>query len=156
MRFYDLGLEDDDDVGAVVDIRMPADIKAEMDTVDASIAQLDTEIRASGVAAEWKTAWAGFAGEWRRFYGEHKSWSSRLWYAAYDKTLEYRKRLGEWRASFVAAGGQPVSPQLPTPSVEAGSHVPWLIVGGVLVGGGVLTYLLTRPRHVYDVSELLS
>jgi len=156
MRLYDLGLEDDDDVGAALDIRMPGDIKAEMNTVDGAVKQLDLEIKASGVPAEFKSAWAGFLGEWRKFYGEHQSWSSRLWYAAYDKTLEYRKRLGEWRTAFVAAGGRAVGPGLPKPSVEQESHFPWMLVGGAIVGGGVLTYLLTRRRHAYDVSGVLS
>lgn len=155
MRFYDLGLQDDDDVGAIADIRMPGDIKAEMDTVDASVKQLDTEIRTSSVVAEFKTAWQGFLAEWRRFYDDHKAWSSRLWYAAYDKTLEYRRRLGEWRQAFVTAGGHPAGPALPKPSVEQTSHFPWLIVGGAALGGGVLTYLLTRRRHAYNVAELL-
>jgi hypothetical protein len=156
MRFYDLGLEEDDgNVGAVTDIRMPGDIKAEMDTVDASIKQIDTEIRASSLPVEFRSAWDGFLAEWKKFYGEHQSWSSRLWYAAYDKTLEYRKRLAEWRQVFVGMGGHPVSPELPKPSVEKESHFPWLFVGGALVGGGVLTYLLTRHRHAYQVAEML-
>jgi hypothetical protein len=156
MRFYDLGLEDDDDLGAAVDIRMPGDIKAEMDTVDASIKQFDTEIRASTLVVEFKSAWDGFLGEWKKFYGEHQAWSSRLWYAAYDKTLEYRKRLAEWRAAFVAAGGHPVSPGLPRPSVDQDSHIPWVIFGGALIGGGLLTYLITRHRHTYDIGDILS
>jgi hypothetical protein len=156
MRFYDLGLEDDDALGGPVDIRMPGDIKAEIDTVDASIKEFDTEIRASTLMVEFKTAWQGFYGEWRKFYGDHQSWSSRLWYAAYDKTLEYRKRLAEWRAAFVTAGGHPVSPELPKPSVERDGHFPWAIIGGALIGGGVLAYLLTRHHHTYDVGDILS
>lgn len=155
MRLYDLGLEDDDDselVGSgVIDIKMPKDILAEMQTVDATVKQLDGEIQASTVPAVFKLAWAGFLGEWRQFFAEHESWSSRLWYAAYEKTLEYRKRLGEWRAAFVQLGGKTIAPELPSTDAAAARAVPWLIVGGLLIGGGLAAYLahkLQRPVFV--------
>jgi hypothetical protein len=133
--------DDDDDVLIGALIRSPGAIKSEMDTVDAGVKQLDSDIMASTVRQAFKQSWRVFVGEWQKFYAGHQSWTSRLWHAAYEKTIEYRRRLEEWRQLFVREGGSATGPSFAPPS--SGGGIPWrpiligaagAIVAGVLLG----------------------
>jgi hypothetical protein len=92
----------------------------------------------------------GFVEEWEKFYKEHSGWFDRFWYSAYEKTVEFRKRLVVWRRQFIAQGGSPAGPT-DTPPETAGDQVKkigkWLLIGGaVLVGLKIVDYLRERGR----------
>jgi hypothetical protein len=123
----------------LVDIQTPGSIKAEMDTTANIIRQLDADIRASHVDASFKAAWGAFVDEWERFYKEHAGWFDRLWYASYEKTVEYRRRALEWREKFVAIGGTPTTPAdiPPKTATERFGEAFNKIVNVALLGGGL-------------------
>jgi hypothetical protein len=103
------GPDPETDVGAIV--VTPGATLAEMRTVDAGVAQLDSDIRRSTtLPATWVNAWGRFAAEWREFFDEHQWWTDRLWAGAYERTVNYRRRLADWRADFVRQGGKPSGP----------------------------------------------
>jgi hypothetical protein len=124
---------------AVVEVKMPAEILAEMQTTDTVIMQLDKDIAASPkVDAPFKAAWDGFRREWSNFYKSHQGWIDRLWYGSYEKTVEYRTRALAWRRDFEAKGGKATGPADAPP--KAAGEIPWkkiAIAAGALAAIGV-------------------
>jgi hypothetical protein len=136
MSYY---AEECNDVGAFT--VTPGATKLEMDTVDAGMRQLDGELRASQVSQAFVLAWQSFLAEWRRFQTEHSRWVDRLFDRTYFKTLEFRRRLRDWREAFVKAGGRPQAPALPGEPI---STFPWerfaIVAGGVAAILGVVSF----------------
>lgn len=130
----------DDDLGALV--VTPGAILAEMNTVDAAVKQLDSDVMASAARDAFKKSWRGFVTEWQAFYKDHASWTDRLWGAPYEKTLDYRRRVGEWRTAFEREGGQASGPQISVPGGEREGPGSWkavlVLAGGLLVAGAIL------------------
>ncbi len=139
MSTYDLGAVDDF-VGAPL-VVTPAFIKAEMETVEAAVRQLETDVAASKARVEFKKAFAAFVAEWRKFYGAHQSWTSRLWAAAYSKVSDFRVRLETWRTAFVREGGQPVAPSIKIAEPTVGGFSSKTLV--LLAGGVVAAWALS-------------
>lgn len=127
-----------EDVGAL--IVTPGAMKDELETVQAGVRQLDADIMSSKTRDAFKKAWQIFAGEWKRFYDSHQSLTSRLWHATYEKTIEYRKRLDEWRNALQREGVQSTGPLLavPQPPAPSGSSLKWWAIGGLVVAGTVI------------------
>ena len=131
---------------------MPAAIQDEIKTVEGAFATLNRAIRAAQsrgqVPADFAAAWTLFYGDWQNFRSAHGRWVDNLWYASYEKTLEFRQRLDEWRKKFEEVTGKPLG--FPTAGPTAGptdaTPMPWrtlLIIAAV--GGGL-----------YAVSKALS
>lgn len=130
------------DLGAAV--VMPAAIQAEIQTVESGFAVLNRAIRAAQsrgqVTADFAAGWTLFYGDWQNFRSAHGRWVDNLWYASYEKTLEYRQRLDDWRKKFEEVTGKPLG--FPTAGAAAGPRddkpMPWrtlLIIAAV--GGGL-------------------
>jgi len=136
------------EMGALV--LTPGAIFAEMKTVDAAIKQLDSDIMASKARDAFKQAWRAFAVEWQAFFKSHSRWTDRLWGASYEKTLDYRKRVGEWRVAFEREGGQPSAPGLAMPGAPGGGGTSWktalVAVGGLLVVGAIVGHKVSATR----------
>ncbi len=127
-----------DELGAF--IVTPGAMKAELDTVQAGVKQLDADIMSSKTRDAFKNAWQLFSGEWKAFYDSHQSLTSRLFHATYEKTIEYRKRLDEWKGALQREGVQATGPLLavPQPPPEPSSSFKWWAIGGLIVAGAVL------------------
>jgi hypothetical protein len=120
-------------------IYMPGAIRAEQDTVQALVQQLDADVCASHVGAQFRQAWAGFVAEWQHFYDAHASWWSRTFFASYEKTLDYRRRLVEWRDAFQREGGAPTGPAPSKSPTGDDSHLgAYLAIGAGAIAGGLL------------------
>ena len=137
-------------VGEVV---MPGNIVDEIVTIDAGFRTLDTAIakaRTVGrVPAEFFGGWEIFRREWEAFRNAHRRWTDNLWYKSYQKALEYRGRLEEWRIKFEQLSGQKLA--FPGPGkggepTEDGRGFPWRMLAYTAAGIGVL----------YGVSKLFS
>jgi hypothetical protein len=140
----------------LIDIQTPASTKAEMDTTNSIIHGLGGDIDRSRVDGGFKESWGKFADEWNHFYKEHLGWLDRLWYSAYEKTVEYRKRALAWRERFVALGGLPSSPP-DQPPATASDRVDRLVTAALWGGGIYVAYRVAsryfkrgRPRPLGD------
>jgi hypothetical protein len=136
---------------SLVDVKMPGAILDEMNTTDAIIEQLGRDIEASKLPSEkFKAAWRDFRAEWKKFFTEHQGWTDRLWYGAYEKTVEYRTRALDWRRQFEMMGGKPTAPpdKPPTPAGFGVGDIPWgkvaLGAAAVLALGAGVRYALGR------------
>jgi len=118
----------------------PGAIRAEQDTVLALVQQLDTDIQGAKVRPEFKRAWDVFREEYKRFYDE-SGWWSRWWFVAYEKTLEYRRRIIQWRQAFEAEGGHASGP---TPAASPGTTDSHLGTYLALAGGAFAVAVLWR------------
>jgi hypothetical protein len=128
---------------AGVDVKMPANIRDEIATVATSVASLGKLIdaRRSSLNADFLTGWDGFKKEFETFAHNHRMWVQNMWYASYEKTVEYRKRLDDFRAKFEALTGTKVPFPSPGGTPEGlsddGKGFPWktLLWGGLIIGG---------------------
>ncbi|MBA3462532.1 MAG: hypothetical protein H0T46_21430 [Deltaproteobacteria bacterium] len=78
----------------------------------------DTDWEHKSYQGAFMFQWKEFEREFGDFWAERAhSWTDRMWRGSYDQAVEYRRRLLEWRQSFVALGGRPTSPA-PRPPVE--------------------------------------
>jgi hypothetical protein len=134
----------------LIDVQTPGSIRAEMDTVDGIVHQLDGDVTASHVEDVFKQAWRAFVEEWSRFYKEHLGWLDRLWYSAYEKTVEYRKRALAWRDKFIALGGKASAPvdQVPQTAADRVSAIGKALLwgGGIFAAYRLATELIQRNR----------
>lgn len=87
----------------------PSRARARMDSVNAEVATLDEHIRArrAELGDPFVHAWSRWRGAWRTFYdGYPRSWD--WWYlgnaSAWNETLVYQERLGDWRRAAERAG----------------------------------------------------
>jgi hypothetical protein len=134
---------DDAHRNAILDVKMPSAILDELRTVDALVRQLDEDITQSRTRAEFKRAWATFREEWERFFDDHQSWMSRTWYAVWEKTRDYRRRVKSWRAAFIDAGGTPSAPE---DVIKDDSLTKYLLITAGVVGVGLAGWALLRRR----------
>lgn len=123
-------------VGAL--IVTPGAIKDEIETVNAGVKQLDSDIMSSKVRDAFKKAWRLFASEWQRFYASKQGWWARSWGSTWEKAVDYRKRVDEWRTAFQREGGQSTGPTLNVPVKGGGGSFKWWAIGGLVVGGAIL------------------
>ncbi len=95
----------------LVDVQSPGAIRSEQEAVDAEVDRLNYDIQTSSNTA-FVGSWNSFREEWKQFFADGDSFFSRLFYSSYERTLEYRKRVNDWRAKFVDIGGHPTGPGL--------------------------------------------
>lgn len=151
MSAYALGAASMGNAG--VDLKMPSNIRDEILTVGVQVGALDKLVAqaqaARKIPPDFVLGWTAFKGEWNAFSSSHQSWLSRTWYASYEKAVEYRRRLEDFRTKFEQLTGTKVnypSPGANPAGVEPdGAGFPWRWV----VGGGVAIGLL------YGASKLL-
>ncbi len=141
------GMGGDAPTAGFADVRMPGAIRDEILSIDRSFHAF-AEIVArtqSKLPADFRTGWDAFAREWTAFANAHSSWLSNVWYASYQKALEYRERLVEWRKKFESITGVALNyPAVkPSPGPAQTPGIPWrfLAVAGA-VGGGL--YLVSK------------
>jgi hypothetical protein len=128
---------------AVVDVKMPGNIKDEITTVAAQVAALGKLVdgRRTSLPSDFLVGWDAFKKEFEQFAHNHRMWVQNMWYASYEKTVEYRKRLDAFRAQFEAITGTKVNYPSAGGTPEGlnpdGSGFPWktLVWGGLIVGG---------------------
>lgn len=117
-----------------VQLRTPGYVLAEMKTVDSAIGSLARDVIASAVPASFKADLALFATDWKSFYDDNKSgiggWWARGTSPVYNKVLEYRTLVQQWRDAFVSRGGDPSPVKLP--DVRKHDMKSILIVGGLI------------------------
>lgn len=126
----------------VVDVAMPSNISDEIATVASGVKTLDRVIedRRGRLPPQFMSAWGDFRDEWNAFAQNHDSWLSRTWYKSYQKTLEYRRRLEDWRAQLEQLSSPVNVPNLGPGQKAAGlpSEIPWKPIGyGVLAIAGL-------------------
>ena len=87
----------------------PSRARARMDSVHAEVDTLDDHIRArrAHLGEAFVHAWTRYRDTWRRFYGGYpREWD--WWYlgnaSAWNETLVYQERLGDWRQAAERAG----------------------------------------------------
>jgi hypothetical protein len=124
----------------VVDVVMPSGVKDEILSVATGIKSLDRaiELRKEKLPAEFVANWQDFRQEWERFAADHDSWLSRTWYKSYQKTLEYRRRLDDWRQQLEQLAGSIPSPNLGPGQKPAGlPSIPWkpIAYGALAIAG---------------------
>jgi hypothetical protein len=144
MGAWEAGVRDAEELGALV--YPPGVIKAELDTVNAGVTQLDSDIMASNVRDAFKKSWRLFVAEWQAFYKNNSGFWSRMWGAVYEKATEYRKRVEQWREAFEREGGRSTSPGLTVPETPGTGKWKWVLLGagGLLVAGAVVGKAVTR------------
>lgn len=120
-------------------IETPGSIKAEMDSTLNVIEQLNRDIEGARVDDRFKAGWRAFRGEYQKFYKEHEGWTDRLWYSAYEKTVEYRQRALDWRRDFERLGGKATGP-VDKPPPKSALEIDWKKAAAV--GGGLLGLLI--------------
>lgn len=147
----------------VVDVKMPAAIRDEILTIGRAFAALDADVKARRLKLppQWIAAWYDFRDEWNRFAADHAHWYDNVWYASYEKALEYRQRLDAWRQQFVAQTGPTTAPALSARPPEAGESIPWKTIayGGLAVAGlyglaKVLGGFSEAKREVFGTSTV--
>lgn len=137
MSAYDAGLRGACGGAGVVDIAMPGNIRDEIVTIGVGFSTLDKSIQAAraGLPADFVSGWAAFFVEWQTFAKNHATWLDNVWYKSYEKALEYRKRLEDWRQRFVALGGKVNSPSPGAGAGPAPSGINWKTL--LYVGAGI-------------------
>lgn len=151
MSLYGAGTEG---LGGAVDIVMPANIRDEIETIANHFAQLDQEIARAltdgQVLPSFVESWNEFAKEWQRFATNHSSWLDNIWYKSYQKALEYRRRLDEWRAKFEATSGRRISFPSPgsAPAPSMGNPFPSIPWRYLAYAGGAIGLLYGASRLV--------
>jgi hypothetical protein len=136
-------------------IYTPGAIRDEQDTVLGLVQQLDTDIQASNARPEFKAAWGKFRDEYKSFY-EDSGWWARWWISSYEKTLEYRRRVVEWRQEFESQGGKATGPApSASPEPPSDSHLgTYLAIAGGAIAVGALWWLVGRqPSAAVVVSQ---
>ncbi len=121
---------------------MPSNISDEIATVASGVKTLDRVIedRRDKLPAQFVAGWRDFRGEWDAFAQNHDTWLSRTWYKSYQKTLEYRRRLEDWRGQLEKLSSPVNVPNLGPGQTPAGipSGIPWKPIGyGVLAIAGL-------------------
>jgi hypothetical protein len=125
------------------DVRMPGAIRDEILSIDRAFRSLANVISAArgqgALPANFLAGWDQFFAEWSAFRLNHESWLSNVWYASYQKALEYRERLDQFRQKVEQLTGAklnfPAAKATPGPTDKPG--IPWrfLIISGVVIGG---------------------
>lgn len=138
-------------MGAVVE--SPSAILAEMQSVGTQVHSLNAEVQANKTRLpdDFLRGWNAFFNEYLAFYGENEGLLARMWISVYDKTLEYRKQVNDWRAKFESLVGKKLNTPRATdePPDGSGIKLPDLstVVTGVALAVGaaiVLPSLLKR------------
>ncbi len=139
MSAWEAGAADLDEVGALV--YTPGVIKAELEAVNTAAGQLDMDIKPAKVRDEFKRAWKAFLDEWKAFYKNNSGYWSRLWGGVYQKAVEYRKRIEQWREAFEREGGRPTGPSAVVPETPKAGSWKWALLGagGLLVAGAFIS-----------------
>lgn len=138
------------------DVRMPGAIRDEIVTIDKNFGAMNRMIvdQAAKLPADFNAGWRAIYSEWQTFQGNHSTWVSNVWYASYQKALEYRKRLDDWRLKFEQLVGTKIN--YPTPGPTAGPPAP---AGGfpwkfVLYTGGGIAALWGISKVLASTTEL--
>lgn len=99
----------------------PSDVSSEMLTVDTGVDQLALDMKKADavkkVSPAFVSAYSNFFWEWKKWRKEYDTWAHRHERSVYEKVLEYRYRLAEWREKFEKLGGE-------TPGVSLSSAPP--------------------------------
>lgn len=130
----------------------PGTLLDEMNSIDATVKQLDRDVAGSQVAPDVKAAWSAFKEEWDKFYSSNTGffgYFSRTLNVTSDKVAEYRRRLDDWRAKFQSSGGQSAAPALgpqagAPPSTMTIFGLSLTSVGLIAVGAYAASKLLKR------------
>jgi hypothetical protein len=119
----------------------PGDTRAEEDSVNSAVLQLDADMRASA-SVSLLQAWTVFRAEWGAWYASQGGlfgWLSRFATATpYEKALDYRRQLTAWRGKYMAEGGSPSGPGLvdkpPPAKSEVTSALRWAAIAAIALG----------------------
>ncbi len=134
---YDAGLRGAALGAGAVDVAMPGNIRDEIVTIGVAFSTLDKAIQAAraSLPPDFVSGWAAFLKEWQGFANAHATWLSNVWYKSYEKALEYRKRLEDWRQKFIGLGGKISTPSPGAAPGGAGGGINWKLL--LYVGAGV-------------------
>jgi hypothetical protein len=147
-------------LGAIV--VTPGQMLDEMNAVDKAVDELAIRITqqftGAGTNTLWVNAWTRWRQEWKQFYSDHQDWTARLFYGTYEKTLEYRSKLADWRTQFEQMQGQSVGPSLsplpPSAVPFTEQYKPLIITGGLIAGATLVWLILRRTRPVQPTLEM--
>jgi hypothetical protein len=112
------------------------------------------DIRHVSYQGQFVYQWGEFEREFGTFWAEHSdSWTDRMWRGTYDKAVEYRQRVGDWRKRFEEIGGKPTTPP-PKPPTEQflppGFSIPWkpiAVIGGIAAGALIIPAAIRASRR---------
>ena len=128
-------------VGAAGDdpfIIFPSDTKAEMDTVNAAMKNLNWDIQNSKkIGPRFKKAWTAHLANWQAFLVDKEGFFTRGTSGTWNKVKEYKTLANRWRAKFSEQGGTPSGLALynkpPMSALEKAALTAGVIGGAVLV-----------------------
>lgn len=129
----------------VVDVAMPGNIRDEILTIGTEFKILDASVLAAraSLPPDFVTGWSAFRTEWETFARNHSSWLDNVWYKSYEKALEYRKRLEDWRQRFIGYGGRISTPSPGAAPGGSGPGINWKMLLYVAAGIGAV-YAATK------------
>lgn len=137
-----------DQIGAgPLEIRTPGATLAEMQTVDAIVAQLIADMRGTPAPAAVTEAFNRFIAEWSRFYDENKAgfgaWWARGTSSVWNKVAEFRNRAIDWRSTLTKSGVETIGPTVAKTDKASffGRWGGWLMLG---VAGAVFYFMRNR------------
>lgn len=129
----------------------PAEVAQEISAVDAGVKVLSADVlnQASRLPPDFLTSWGAFVKEWEGFR-KSVGWLRRHERGSYEKALEYRFRLAEWREAFEKKGGEPSGPALASaapvnqskPGEDLTSVLKWGAIAAGALGASYATYKL--------------
>lgn len=146
-----------------VDVQMPRAQQDEIASIAAAFKTLDREIqgRRAQLQPAWVKGWDDFRDSWQTFAQGHSTWLSNVWYASYQKAIEYRQRLDDWRRRLEALTGPLSVPTLSARPPEE-KPFPWrgVLYAGLAIGGAfAISSLLKRgtdaKREVFGDRTLI-
>jgi len=124
----------------IFEIRTPGYVLAEMNTVNAAVTNLVTDMNKSPLqGGDLAQSFVSFVKEWRVFYKDNSegvaAWAGRGTSSVYNKTIEYRNRLVDFVNAFRKAGGKTT---FSYPDKKRSSSfwrwAPWVLLGGLGIG----------------------
>lgn len=145
-------------VGAL--IVSPAEVRERMNSVNAQVNTLDSEIRTNVQRAAFLSTWELFRGNWQKFFDDNQSYAKILLTGTGTverKANEYQAQLSNWYSALKQEnpGAKLVfPPPLPPTAPPTGSGVPWwgislltLISTGALIYGTYASYLYIQEAR---------
>jgi len=119
-----------------IGIQSPSAILAEMQAVGTQVHSLNAEVQANKAKLpdDFLRGWNAFFNEYLTFYGQNEGLLARMWISVYDKTLEYRKQVNDWRDRFEKLVGKKLTTPRATDEPPGGSGIKLPELGTIVTG----------------------
>lgn len=130
---------------------LPSNVADLQEKLFNDVAALDRDVQAAGVlSAAQRATWAGFMGDFERWYNVDPYSFSSYWTAGtlYDQGVQLEQTLASWQATLAKLGARLTEPTFAPPSTGLDwSALKVIAVCAAVIAGAVVAFPVSRELH---------